>query len=111
VDVSAAEDSVLFARALRAGIGAVLGPDETAGGWAVARVISVLPGRGRSFAEVRDLVGHRWYGEEGERLMLALAARARAACGAVVINEGALEALVSHPPEDLRTARAPPTKP
>ena len=111
VDLSAAEDSVLFARALRAGLGAVLGPDETAGGWMVARVISVLPGRGRSFAEVRDLVGHRWYGEEGERLMLALVARARAACGATVINEAALEALVSHPPETFRPAVAPLTKP
>jgi len=111
VDVSAAEDSVLFARALRSGPGAVLGPDETAGGWAVARVISVLPGRGRPFGEVRDLVAHRWYGEEGERLMLALAARARAACGATVINEAALEALVSHPPEGLRAPRGPLTKP
>ena len=111
VDVSAEEDSALFARALRASIGTVLGPDETAGGWAVARVIAVLPGHGRPFAEVRDLVGHRWYGEEGERLMLALAARARAACGAAVINEAALEALVSHPPESLRPAGTLLTKP
>jgi hypothetical protein len=111
VDVSAAGDSVLFARALRAGPGTVLGPDETAGGWAVARVGSVLPGRGRPFGEVRDLVAHRWYGEEGERLMLALTARARAACGATVIHEAALEALVSHPPDDLRAPRGPLTKP
>jgi hypothetical protein len=111
VDVSAAEDSALFARALRAGIGGVLGPDETAGGWAVARVMTVQPGRGRPFAEVRDLVGHRWYGEEGERLMLALAGRARAACGATVINEAAIEALVSHPPESLRPAAVPLTRP
>jgi hypothetical protein len=111
VDLSAAQDSVLFARALSDGSGAVLGPDETAGGWAVARVVAVLPGRGRSFAEVRDLVGHRWYGEEGERLMLALAARARAACGGTVINEAALEALVTHPPEALRPAGTPLTKP
>jgi hypothetical protein len=111
VDVSAEEDSALFARALHAGIGAVLGPDQTTGGWAVARVIAVLPGHGRPFTEVRDLVGHRWYGEEGERLMLALAARARAACGATVINEAALEALVSHPPENLRPAGASLTKP
>jgi hypothetical protein len=111
VDLSAAEDSVLFARALSEGSGTVLGPDEIAGGWAVARVIAVLPGRGRSFAEVRDLVGRRWYGEEGERLMRALAASARAACGAVVINEAAIETLVSHPPEALRPAGAPLTKP
>jgi hypothetical protein len=66
-DLGAEEDSVLFARALGAGTGAVLGPEENADGWAVARVVAVLPGRGRSFAEVRDLVGRRWYGEEGER--------------------------------------------
>jgi hypothetical protein len=111
VDVSAAEDSALFARALDADIGAVLGPDETAGGWAVARVILVLPGRGRTFAEVRDLVAHRWYGEEGERLMRALADRARAACGATVINQAAIEALVSHPPENLHPAGPFLTKP
>ena len=111
VDVSAGEDSVLFARALRAGIGAVLGPDETTGGWSVARVMAVQPGRGRSFDEARDLVRKRWYGEEGERLMLALAGRARAACGVTVINQAAIEALVSHPPESLRPARAPLTKP
>jgi hypothetical protein len=111
MDVSARQDSTLFARALRAGVGAVLGPDETADGWAVARVIMVLPGRGRPFAEVRDLVAHRWYGEEGERLMQALAGRARAACREAIINEAALEALVSHPPEDLRPAGALLTKP
>ncbi len=111
VDVSAAVDSALFARALHAGIGAVLGPDEVAEGWAVARVITVLPGRGRSFAEVRDLVADRWYGEEGGRLMRALADRARAACGATVIHEAALEALVKDPPEGLRAAGAPLTKP
>lgn len=101
VDVSAGEDSALFARALRAGTGAVLGPDETAGGWAVARVTAVLPGRGRPFAEARVLVEQRWYGEEGERLMQALAGRARAACR-VEIHEVALEALVEHPPDALR---------
>jgi hypothetical protein len=111
VDVSAGEDSALFARALRAGIGAVLGPDETAGGWSVARVMAVQPGHGRPFAEVRDLVKKRWYGEEGERRMLALAARARAACGETVINRAAVEALVSHPPAGLRPAGAPLTKP
>ncbi len=111
VDVSAEEDSALFGRALRAGPGAVLGPDETAGGWAVARVIAVVPGRGRPFAEVRDLVAQRWNGEEGERLTLALVARARAACRTTVINEAALDALVAHPPESMRPAGASLTKP
>lgn len=100
VDVSAAEDSALFARALRAGTGTVLGPDETAGGWAVTRVSAVLPGRGRPLTEVRDQVEQRWYGEEGERLMRALVARARAACR-TRIHQGALDALVAHPPAEL----------
>jgi hypothetical protein len=100
VDVSAAEDSALFARALRAGTGTVLGPEETGTGWEVARVMAVLPGRRRPFAEVRDLVAHRWYGEEGERLMRALVRRARAACH-TEIHQGALDALVAQPPEGL----------
>ena len=100
VDVSTAEDSALFARALRTGTGRVLGPDETTSGWAVARVTAVLPGRGRSFAEVRDRVEQRWSGEEGERLMRALVGRARAACH-TRIHEDALDALLAQPPAGL----------
>jgi hypothetical protein len=110
VDVSAAEDSALFARALRAGPGAVLGPEEAGTGWEVARVMAVLPGRGRPFGEARDLVAKRWYGEEGERLMRALVDRARAACR-TEIHEQALEALVMHPPENLRQPGPSLTKP
>jgi len=100
VDVSTAEDSALFARAMRTGTGTVLGPDETTSGWAVARVTAVLPGRGRSFAEVRDRVEQRWSGEEGERLMRALVGRARAACH-TRIHEDALDALLAQPPAGL----------
>jgi hypothetical protein len=96
-DLSAGEDSALFARAMHAGPGAVLGPEETAAGWQVARVMAVLPGRGRPFAEVRELVAHRWYGEEGERLMRALVSRARAGLS-VRVNEPALAALLAVPP-------------
>ena len=100
VDLGAAEDSALFARALRAGTGAVLGPDETGAGWTVARVVAVLPGRGRPFAEARDLVEQRWAGEEGGRLMLALVARARATCR-ISIHAAALDTLVADPPAGL----------
>ena len=110
VDVSAEEDSALFARALRAGNGAVMGPDVSADGWPVARVMAVLPGRGRPFDEARDLVARRWYGEEGERLMRALASRARAGLR-IEVNDAALEALVRQPPESPGPAGRSLTRP
>ncbi|MBI5709683.1 MAG: peptidyl-prolyl cis-trans isomerase [Candidatus Eisenbacteria bacterium] len=91
-EVSAASDSALFARAMRAGTGAVLGPDPVEDGWEVWRVVAVMPGRRRSFDEVRDLVHHSWYGEEGERLMRALVDSLRAATP-VAINQAALAKL------------------
>ncbi len=94
MEVSAESDSALFARALRAGPGSVLGPDSVAGGWEVARVVALQPGRPRSFEECRSLVGQRWYGVEGERLMVELLARARRQFR-VVINEAALHRLTS----------------
>jgi hypothetical protein len=100
VDLSATEDSALFARALRAGPGAVLGPDPAGAGWAVARVVAILPGRGRPFAEARDLVERRWAAEEGARLMTALVARARGACR-IELRATALDSLVARPPAGL----------
>jgi hypothetical protein len=101
LDLSAGEDSSLFARALRAGTGSVLGPDPAPDGWAVARVVAVLPGRERSFAEVRERVARRWRDEEAVRLLRALTVRARAGLH-ITVNERALEALVRNPPEELR---------
>jgi len=101
IDLSAESDSALFARALRTGTGTVLGPDEAAGGWAVARVVAVLPGRVRPFGEVRDLVRRRWQEEQAERLTRALAARARRGLR-LAVNEAALEALLWDPPAELR---------
>ena len=101
IDLSAESDSALFARALRAGTGTVLGPDEAADGWAVARVVAVLPGRVRPFGEVRDLVRRRWQEEQAERLTRALAARARRGLR-LAVNEAALEALLRDPPAELR---------
>lgn len=91
-EVSAESDSALFARAMRAGTGSVLGPDPVENGWEVSRTVAVMPSRRRSFDEVRDLVQHRWYGEEGERLMRALVDSLRAATP-VAINEAALARL------------------
>jgi hypothetical protein len=91
--VSEESDSTLFRRALRAGAGAVLGPDSSRGGWGVARVAEVLPGRDRSFAEARTMVHHEWYGQEGERLMVALLDSVRAATP-VTVNTRALARLL-----------------
>jgi hypothetical protein len=90
--VSAESDSLLFAHALAAGSGAVVGPDSVRNGWAVARVSEMLPARRRSYAEARQLVYHDWYGKEGERLMEALIERARRGTH-VVVHEPALAAL------------------
>jgi hypothetical protein len=76
-DLTAARDSALFARALAAGAGTVLGPDSVAAGWQVVRVQSVLPAVTRTFEQVRPLVEKDWYDHEGERLMQALLARCR----------------------------------
>jgi nuclear transport factor 2 (NTF2) superfamily protein len=62
--------------------------------------MAVLPGRARSFEEVRDLVARRWYGEEGERLMQELIARERSRVR-VRMNEAALADLAEHPPPGL----------
>jgi hypothetical protein len=94
IEVSAQTDSLLFRRALRSGIGVVLGPDEGKDGWTVARVTAVLPSRPRTFAEVRELVAHDWRAKEGERLMRALCDRARRAEG-VRINQPALARVAS----------------
>ncbi len=77
LEVTADSDSALFARGMKAGAGAVLGPDSVSGGWQVARVLAIEPGRPRTFAEARKLVANQWYGIEGERLMEELMARCR----------------------------------
>ena len=87
IEVSAESDSALFARAMAAGTGKVLGPDSVKGGWQVARVLAVTPARSRSFAEARMLVAQKWYGIEGERLMVELMARCRKATTVAVHDE------------------------
>ena len=89
-EITEATDSVLFRRAMRAGAGAVLGPDSVDGDWRVVRVHEIRLGRPRTFEESRSLVGHRIYGEEGERLMVALLDRVRSGTR-VVINPRGLD--------------------
>ena len=91
-EYSADSDSALFARAMRAGPGRVLGPDSVAGGWAVARVEEVLPGRPRGFHEVRLLVAQRYTMVESERRMRELLDRLRRRVP-VVVNRRAFAIL------------------
>jgi hypothetical protein len=93
-EISAATDSALFAAAARSGTGTVLGPDSVSAGWQVVRVNAVMPARGRSFDEVKDLVLRAWSDEEGERRMRALLAGLRKRAK-VIVNEPALSRLVS----------------
>jgi len=94
MEVSAESDSALFARAMRAGPGSVLGPSAAENGWEVIRVMTVNPARSRTFQECRTLVGNRWYGVEGERLMVELLARCRRETQ-VAIHEAAVQRLAS----------------
>jgi hypothetical protein len=88
-EYSAETDSALFARGMKLGEGGVMGPDSTERGWAVSRVAAVLAGQPRPYSEVRELVRHAVYGEEGERLMRALLDRVRTQAK-VVINEASV---------------------
>jgi hypothetical protein len=89
-EVTAASDSALFAAALRAGTGAVIGPEHRDGSWRVARVMAVLPGRPARFDEVRAPVERRWFEQEGRRLFDELCARLRKGTR-VTYNEPAIE--------------------
>jgi hypothetical protein len=95
-EIAAESDSALFQRGMAAGSGAVLGPDSTAAGWTVVRVLEVIPARDRTFAEALPLAGHAWYGEEGERRMVALIERLRRGMR-VSVNEHALARLTPPP--------------
>jgi enamine deaminase RidA (YjgF/YER057c/UK114 family) len=57
----------LFGAAIRAGVGAVVGPDSSAGGWQVARVLENRLPRRQSFEEARERVESRYEREESER--------------------------------------------
>jgi hypothetical protein len=88
-EYSAETDSTLYTRGMTLGDGGVMGPDSTESGWAVSRVVAIYPGQARPFSEVRPLVRHAVYGEEGERLMRELLTRVRNG-SRVLINESGL---------------------
>jgi hypothetical protein len=77
IEIAEELDSLLFARVVRARPDAVLGPDSTAQGWRVVKVGEILPSRLRRFEEVERLVRQRFYGVEGERLIVELLERLR----------------------------------
>jgi hypothetical protein len=93
-EIAEESDSVMFRRAVRAGAGAVFGPDSTALGWEVVRVEEVLSARRRSFEEVSGTVEHSWYEDEGEKRMQALVDRERRRAR-VVINPIAVRRLTA----------------
>jgi hypothetical protein len=93
-EFSAETDSVVFRKAWRLGVGAILGPDSTAKGWVVSRVMEIRGGRPRPYTEVQELVRHAVYGDQGERLMRELLARVRRET-TVRTNPAAIERLAS----------------
>jgi hypothetical protein len=93
-EYSADTDSVLFARGMALGQGGVMGPDSTERGFAVSRVMGVIAGQPRPFSEVRELVRHAVYGNEGERLMRDLLDRVRAQV-VTIVNGRAVDALAA----------------
>jgi len=91
-EVTAESDPALFVAAVRARAGAVVGPDSTAEGFQVARVLEVLGPRRPSFDEARPSVRERYLGREAERRMRALLQRLRKVAR-VVVNAWAVERL------------------
>jgi hypothetical protein len=76
--LTAAQDSVLFAKVRVAGPGTVVGPDSVRDGWAVTRVVAGHPARRLEYAEVRERAQADWKREATEqRLREALDAERR----------------------------------
>lgn len=92
--VTPERDSVLYREAVRLGPGAVIGPDSTAQGWRVARIVKRTPSRHRTFSEARQLVEHHWRMTEGERMTRELLARLRRQTP-VTVNSRALATLAA----------------
>ena len=77
LEIRAAGDSGLFARATAAGPGTVLGPDAEGLGWTVTRIEALIPAREPPWEEVRARVQERWYADESARRLSDLLARER----------------------------------
>jgi len=94
--VTEARDSLLYRQALRAGAGAVVGPERVGGGWRVFKVLALDPSSPRPFEAVRAEVQRSWYETESERRIRGrideLKARAR-----IEYNHKALRELVLPP--------------
>lgn len=88
-EYSADTDSVLYARGMALGEGGVMGPDSTERGWAVSRVVAIQAGRPRPYSEVREIVRHAVYGEQGEKLMQDLLESVRSRSRIVINDEAA----------------------
>ena len=93
VDLTAATDSALFAVGMRAGPGAVIGPEPLNGRWVVARIEALLPGETPPLAAVRGEVERQWRAQETERRLRELCGRL-ARRNTVRVNEEALQTLV-----------------
>ena len=76
-EIGAARDSALFARAVAAGSGTVLGPDASGAGWTVTRIEALLPARTPEWTEILPQVEQRWYADESARHLADLLARER----------------------------------
>lgn len=76
-EYSADIDRAIFEAGTRLGEGGIMGPDSTEQGWAVTRVLRVLPVTPRPLAQVRELVQHAMFREEGERRMQELLSSVR----------------------------------
>ena len=103
-EVSEASDSAMFKASLTAGVGTVFGPDTTDHGWAVTRVMAIVPGRVRPFGEVVTLVEHAWITQQSELRVRSLLAELRERTP-VRINDAAIARLVQDPPPGLTSAR------
>ncbi|HUK62885.1 MAG TPA: peptidyl-prolyl cis-trans isomerase, partial [Dongiaceae bacterium] len=76
-EITATSDSLLFAEIIRVGAGTVIGPDTTAGGWRVVRVLTIEDGRLRTFAEARPMVEKDMIDAVSEERVRALVTRVR----------------------------------
>jgi len=97
--VTAASDSVLYARTLALGVGGVGGPDRIGGDWRVFKVRSLEPRTTPSFGAVKREVEQAWTDDESERRVRALLDQLKAAAK-VEKNAAVLRTLVvSSPPK------------
>jgi hypothetical protein len=79
-------DTVLFARVRHGGIGAVVGPDATADGWRVFKVMSMTSRKPQTLEEAFVRARADWLEQDGDRRMRELLSTLRAACR-VTVNE------------------------